>query len=270
ITDEKAKELKDAGLSYAGISIDGGEVNHDRMRNTKGSFLQSLIGLKNSMNSGLRCGIRFTVTRENIADVPEIFTIARMYGIDRICFYHLVYSGRGKQIRDMDLSLSEKRILVDAIIDATAKEHADGNLIEVLTVDNHCDGIFLYKRMRREKSPHAAAVLNLLQKQGATGTGIGIGCIGWDGTVYPDQFWRSRPLGTIRERTFSDIWSSSSTELLRLLREKHAHVTGRCASCRYLDICGGNFRARAEAVHDDMWAPDPACYLTDEEIQIRP
>jgi Fe-coproporphyrin III synthase len=44
-------------------------------------------------------------------------------------------------------------------------------------------------------------------------------------------------------------------------------VTGRCATCRYLSICGGNFRSRAEAVYDDVWAPDPACYLTDEEIR---
>ena len=43
---------------------------------------------------------------------------------------------------------------------------------------------------------------------------------------------------------------------------------GRCAGCQYLDICNGNFRVRAEAVHGDWWAPDPACYLTDEEIGL--
>ena len=31
------------------------------------------------------------------------------------------------------------------------------------------------------------------------------------------------------------------------LKEKKRHVTGRCATCRWLDICGGNFRVRAEA-----------------------
>ena len=43
---------------------------------------------------------------------------------------------------------------------------------------------------------------------------------------------------------------------------------GRCAKCRWLDICGGNFRVRAEAISGDVWAPDPACYLTDEEIGL--
>jgi MoaA/NifB/PqqE/SkfB family radical SAM enzyme len=45
-------------------------------------------------------------------------------------------------------------------------------------------------------------------------------------------------------------------------------VKGRCAACKWLDICGGNFRVRAEAVSDDLWSPDPACYLSDEEIGV--
>ena len=46
------------------------------------------------------------------------------------------------------------------------------------------------------------------------------------------------------------------------------HVKGRCATCTWLDVCGGNFRVRAEAVSGDVWEPDPACYLTDEEIAV--
>ena len=51
-----------------------------------------------------------------------------------------------------------------------------------------------------------------------------------------------------------------------LKEKKKPHVKGRCAACRWLDVCGGNFRVRAEAVSGDVWAPDPACYLTEEEI----
>jgi radical SAM protein with 4Fe4S-binding SPASM domain len=50
------------------------------------------------------------------------------------------------------------------------------------------------------------------------------------------------------------------------LKDRKKFVKGRCADCRWLDICGGNFRARAEAVTGDIWAPDPACYLTEKEI----
>lgn len=45
-------------------------------------------------------------------------------------------------------------------------------------------------------------------------------------------------------------------------------LKGRCARCGYIDICNGNLRSRAEAVYGDVWAEDPACYLSDEEIGI--
>jgi len=38
-------------------------------------------------------------------------------------------------------------------------------------------------------------------------------------------------------------------------------------TCRFLEVCGGNFRARAEAATGNLWGVDPACYLTDEEIK---
>jgi radical SAM protein with 4Fe4S-binding SPASM domain len=110
--------------------------------------------------------------------------------------------------------------------------------------------------------------MSLLRMNGGNSTGHGIGCIGWDGTVYPDQFWRNKPVGNVREKPFSEIWGAPEPgSLLALLREKKKHVTGRCAACRFLDVCGGNFRARAEAATGDLWGVDPACYLTDEEIR---
>jgi MoaA/NifB/PqqE/SkfB family radical SAM enzyme len=52
------------------------------------------------------------------------------------------------------------------------------------------------------------------------------------------------------------------------LKDRKKCLHGRCAACKWLDICNGNFRVRALAATGDVWAPDPACYLTDEEIGI--
>jgi radical SAM protein with 4Fe4S-binding SPASM domain len=52
------------------------------------------------------------------------------------------------------------------------------------------------------------------------------------------------------------------------LKDKKKYVKGRCAQCCWLDICAGNFRARAEA-EGDIWGSDPACYLTDTEISVK-
>jgi len=99
---------------------------------------------------------------------------------------------------------------------------------------------------------------------------VGIGCVSWDGSVHPDQFWRHVTLGNVRQRGFSQIWTDPANQLLNQLRNRRMHLKGRCAQCRFLDICGGNFRVRAEAAGGDLWAPDPACYLSDDEIAPEP
>jgi radical SAM protein with 4Fe4S-binding SPASM domain len=99
-------------------------------------------------------------------------------------------------------------------------------------------------------------------------SGRGIGCVSWDGEVHADQFWRHYSFGNVRKRPFSDIWTDLSDPLMSRLKDKKRHVTGRCAACRWLDVCAGNFRVRAEALTGNLWAPDPACYLTDEEIGL--
>ena len=110
---------------------------------------------------------------------------------------------------------------------------------------------------------------NLSQYNEGNNSGRGIGCISWDGKVHADQFWREHVFGNVLERPFSEIWDDPNIALLHKLKDKKAHVGGRCAKCQFLNICGGNFRARAEAYYGDEWAQDPACYLTDEEIGIK-
>ncbi len=187
----------------------------------------------------------------------------------RICFDHLVYAVRGNQLVAEDLDHQETRRTVDLILDRTRDLHQRGKNVEVLTVDNHADGPYLYLRMLREGSPRASEVLKLLQMNEGNNSGVGIGCVSWDGSVHADQFWRHYSFGNVRKRPFNEIWMDRSEPVMAKLKEKKEHVKGRCASCRWLGGCSGNFRVRAEAVTGDVWAPDPACYLTDEEIGTR-
>ncbi len=266
ITREKAAQLKEIGLSYVGISLDGMEEVNDRFRGKKGAFSEALEGIRNCMAVGLKVGLRFTMNRMNVKEIPRIFDFLEQEGIPRICFYHLVYSGRGSNLVEEDLSHEETRAAVDLIIDRTKDLHDRGKAVEVLTVDNHADGPYLYLRMKREGNSRAGEVLELLKMNEGNNSGRGIGCVSWDGSVHADQFWRHYSFGNVRERPFSEIWQDLSDPLMAKLKEKKRHVKGRCATCRWLDICGGNFRVRAEAVTGDVWAPDPACYLTDDEI----
>jgi len=266
ITRESARTLKDIGLSYVGISLDGMEAVNDRFRGMPGAFQKALEGIRNCQEAGIKVGLRFTINKYNAQEISKIFTLLEEMDIPRVCFYHLVYAGRGSSLVKEDLSHEESRQVVDLIMDLTRELYDRGKPKEVLTVDNHADGPYLYLRLLKEDPKRAAEVLELLKMNEGNNSGRGIGCISWNGEVHADQFWRHYSFGNIKERPFSEIWTDLSNPLMRQLKEKKHHVKGRCADCRWLDICGGNFRVRAEAVTGDVWAPDPACYLTDQEI----
>jgi len=266
ITPPVAEKLADVGLSYVGVSLDGLEAIHDKFRGVAGSFQGALAGIRNCMATGVKVGLRFTLNKQNIADLPGIFDLIEREGIPRVCFYHLAYTGRGDKLREATLSNAQTRETVDLIIDRTKALHDAGKPLEVLTVDNHADGPYVYLRMLKDDPKRAPGCLDLLNMNGGNSTGIGIGCVSWNGDVLPDQFWRHHVLGNVRERPFSEIWTDPNEPLLSKLRNRKEHMKCRCMNCRWLSVCNGNFRARAEAATGDMWGDDPACYLTDEEI----
>lgn len=270
ITRQMAQTLKNVGLSYVGVSLDGMEAVHDKFRGAKGAFKDALTGIENSMKAGIKVGLRFTINRSNATQIPAMFDLLEKMNVPRMCFYHLVYSGRGSKLVEEDLSHEQTREVVDLIMDRTKDLHDRGKPKEILTVDNHADGPYIYLRMLKQNEKRAADVLELLKMNEGNNSGRGIGCISWDGEVYADQFWRHYSFGNITDRLFSEIWTDTSNERMKKLKEKKKYVTGRCAKCKWLDICAGNFRVRAEAVTGDVWAPDPACYLTDQEIGLTP
>ena len=270
ITKKLAKVFSDIGLSYIGVSLDGLREVHDRFRGVKGAFDKTMRGIRNARDAGIKVGIRFTVSRKNWREIPGIFDLIEKENIPRVCFYHLVYSGRGSALIEEDLTHEETRQLVDLIMERTKDLFDRGIEKEVLTVDNHADGPYVYLRLLREDPERAAEVLELLRMNEGNSSGHGIGCVSWDGEVHPDQFWRIHSFGNVKQRPFSEIWLDTADELLAKMKDKKPHVKGRCAACRWLEVCGGNFRARAEAVTGDAWAADPACYLTEEEIKKVP
>jgi len=268
ITKALAGKLQKIGLSYIGVSLDGTEKTHDAFRRTKGAYAAALTGIRNCRDAGIKVGIRFTVSKHNVQDVAAMFDLLAEEEIERLCFYHLVYSGRGRELKNEDLTPGETRKLLDLIMQRTKELFAAGKPREILTVDNHADGPYLYLRLQEENPERAKEVMELLRMNEGNSSGHGIGCISWDGEIHPDQFWRSISFGNVRKRPFSEVWLDKSMELLVKLKEKKKYVQGRCAGCRWLDICGGNFRARAEAA-GNIWGSDPACYLSDEEIAVK-
>ena len=190
---------------------------------------------------------------------------------NRACFYHLVTSGRGAKLAPNDLSHEEARKALDTILRRTEDFHRRGLQKEVLTVDNHADGVYLYLKLLEKNPLRASEVYQHLKWNGGglNSSGIGIADIDFQGNVHPDQFWMHYTFGNIRQRKFSEIWMDTRDPLLHGLRNRPIYIKGRCSFCKHFWLCGGSLRVRADLVTGDPWAPDPACYLTDEEIGLK-
>ena len=266
IDKELARTLKNHGVGYIGISLDGIGEKNDSFRGVKGSFDKAVAGIRNCLEIGQKVGLRFTINRNNFDQLEEIFCLIKEEKIPRVCFYHLAYSGRAAQMMEDDISAEEKREALRLIM---KKARIFRDKLEILTVDNHADNVYLYLQLRKEDPKLAERVEQLLRINGGNRSGMALANVDYKGDVHPDQFTQHHTFGNIREKKFSRIWKTPESVIAAGLRDRKPLLKGRCKVCKWLSICNGNLRVRAEAAYGDFWASDPACYLTDEEIGIR-
>jgi radical SAM protein with 4Fe4S-binding SPASM domain len=266
IDDKTADTIQKTGFAEVGISIDGAGATNDHFRGKEGAYREALRGIRNCKVRDIRVSLRLTITAHNHGEIPAIFDLIEAEGIDRACFYHLAYSGRGESLRAQDVTHAQARRAVDIICERTLDIYRRGLHKEVLTVGNHADGVYLYLKALAADPILAGRILELLMLNGGNNSGLRIGAVDDRGNVHPDQFWQNHTLGNVMQRKFGDIWSDTSQPLLQGLRNRKKLLKGRCSRCKFLDICNGNLRVRAEAVYGDTWAEDPACYLSEKEI----
>ncbi len=262
-----ARRLHALGVAYVGISLDGIGETHDRFRGRTGAFEKAVSGFRHCREVGQKSGLRLTLTPHTVADLPTILDFIEKEDIRRVCFYHLVYSGRGTNLGL--LSPQATRSSLEQIAEAARRWYHEGKPREVLTVDQPADGIFFWWYARRNLPDRAAEIERLLAWNGggSHGSGIGLANIDSQGRVHPDQFWQDCILGNVREKPFSEIWTETADPVLAGLRDRLPRLSGRCGTCRFRKLCGGGFRVRAWQRYGDPWAEDPGCYLTEEEIR---
>lgn len=270
ITEPIATQLKEHGLVYVGASLDGiGEI-HNQFRGKPWAFDKAVQGIRNCKKTGIKISLRITLTRHNVNELDRYFEFIAKEDIDRVCFYHLAYSGRGRKLVSEDLDPRETRAAVDKILLKTKELHDRGFKKDILTVANHVDGVYMYLKLLAENPKRAEKVRELLAWNGggANSSGIGIANIDFLGNVHADQFWQTLSFGNVKERSFSKIWEDLSHPVMAGLKNRLPLLKGRCKECHWQNLCGGSLRVRAYSLTGDPWAEDPACYLSDEEIGI--
>ncbi len=263
---KNAQKILDT-FNYVGISIDGSEATHDRFRGLEGSFRMSMdaVRLLNSYRSS-KVGIRFTITKETYDDLQFIFALAERENIPKIYISHLVYSGRGLDNLAMDLTKAQRREAVEYILDKAFEYYESGRDIEIVTGNMEQDAILFLERFAQRYPELEGEMRQRLIAWGGNSAGRKLLNIDSEGNVKPDPFFPEY-IGNILRQEFSDIWTDAPVELLQKLREHPRKISGKCADCDQIAICNGGSRSRAYAIYGDMWAEDPSCYLSENEIK---
>ena len=263
---KNAQKILDT-FNYVGISIDGREETHDRFRGLPGSFAMSMEAVRvlNSYGKS-KVGIRFTITKETYDDLKFIFELAEKENIPKIYISHLVYSGRGLDNLAMDLTKAQRREAVAYILEKAFDYYASGREIEIVTGNMEQDAILFLERFGEKYPEHREEMRRRLREWGGNSAGRKLLNIDSEGNVKPDPFF-PKIIGNIIHEDFSDIWTNHPSQLLQKLRQHPRNVGGKCSECGVIDICNGGSRSRAYAVYGDMWAEDPSCYLTEDEIK---
>jgi radical SAM protein with 4Fe4S-binding SPASM domain len=253
-------------FNYIGISIDGIEEIHDQFRGQKGSYKKSIDAIKLIQAHGGNAGIRFTITKETEDSFYKMFDLVEELNVDKLYLSHLVYSGRGKENLDIDISKEKRREFVDYIINKAFEYYKDGKNIDLVTGNMEMDAIMLLERFKKDYPQKVELLEQKLKAWGGNSAGNRLGNMDWAGNVKPDPFFPFT-IGNYLETPFDQIWKSQENEILNKLRQSPRQIKGKCASCDYIDICNGGSRARAYAITGDLWQEDPSCYLTNEEMR---
>lgn len=122
ITPDIAKRLKKCGIEYVLISIDGLEKTHNSFRNNDKSFDYAIKAVKICLEAGLYTRVNTVINKSNVQDLPELIKYINNLKPDQHSFFYLTPVGRGKNIKNLMLSLEEWKE-VEKIVEKSGREN---------------------------------------------------------------------------------------------------------------------------------------------------
>jgi len=262
LTEENVRKLKEIGLHYVEVSLDGANAKtHDFFRGKKGAFDQTLQGLKNCMDKKICTCIAITATKNNLKEIPSVLEMAENMGINRFTLFNFVPTGRGKDIVAADLSPQEREELLRFFTRKLSEDHK----IAILSTTPQFARVALQSQSptqedlimplaHMEAATISGRAKSLADFIGGCGAGRLYCAISPEGNVQPCVFF-PLAVGNLKTERLEDIWSNSP--VFQALRGRE-NLKGRCSKCEYKFVCGG-CRARAFAYHDDYLMSDPGC-----------
>jgi radical SAM protein with 4Fe4S-binding SPASM domain len=270
LTNENVKRLKQTGIHYVEISIDGANAKtHDAFRGVPGAFDKAIKGLQNCVREDLCACIATTVTKNNLEEMPAIVSLAEEIGAERFTYFNFIPTGRGKAHFDQDLSAEEREKLMLYLLNRMSigcKTTILTTAPQLARVALQCQGqngtnevTMSMAHMQTARVSKKAVVL--ADFIGGCGAGRLYCSLSPKGDVHPCVFLPLN-VGNLKTEKFSDIWLNSL--LFNRLRDR-SNLKGACGKCDYKFICGG-CRARSAAYHKgDVLSSDPGCIMNKEK-----
>jgi radical SAM protein with 4Fe4S-binding SPASM domain len=260
ISKEKAREMKQAGIRFTQISLDGASAEtHDSFRGINGVYEKTIRGIKNCVDEGFFVNVAATATKYNYEEIPKLIDLCEALGVNWFMLYNFVPTGRGEFIAENDLSPSEREHILKEIWERLKS----GSKVNVLSTAPQFARVALESEIGQNERivpTHFAnpslpgKLVNLAEFIGGCGCGRLYCAIRANGDIEPCVFFPLK-VGNIREDDFEDLWRNNS--ILRDLRNKDI-LEGSCGECDYRYYCGG-CRARAYGYTGNYLAADPGC-----------
>jgi len=227
LTLERARAAKAAGLRGVGVSIDGDETVHDRLRGVAGSYQSALQALRNAKAAGLPVSVNTQLNRLSVPHLPGIVELLGEVGSHSWQIQLTVPMGRAAD--EPEILLQPYDLLELFPLLATLKARCDEKKVRVWTGNNV--GYFgPYESVLRGHYPFG--------RGGECGAGRASLGIEANGAIKgcPSLPTAEYVGGNIRDASLQDIWERSAA--LRVTRDRTVgDLWGYCRSCYYAEDC---------------------------------
>ncbi len=249
LTPAAIERFKEAGVTRMAISLDGPDApTHDEFRGIPGTFERALFALEHARDIGLDTQLQTTVTRRNMARLPEVAEIARQVRTKMWSLFFLIVTGRALEGDDLDAAEYEKVFEFMYELSKTAP-------FGIKTTEAMHYRRYVAQRIKAEhgvtENENAKGVA---WRTAGVSDGKGFVFVSHTGEIFPSGFLPVSG-GNVLHDSLTDVYRNSS--LFRRLRDT-SQRGGKCGLCEYQKICGGS-RSRAYAFTGDYLAEDPRC-----------
>ncbi len=253
ITEDMAKRMKENGVSYVQISLDGMKKTHEEFRGMSGVFDKTVEGIRNSVKEGFFVNVSMTVTKFNYNDVDPVIDLCEKLGVSWFMHYNFIPTGRGGTVlgRELDITPEMREKLLNKLYEKNKTSN-----ISILSTAPQFARIVMERDAEYVPTHfYNVGVRGLADFIGGCGAGRFYISLRANGDIQPCVFFPLK-IGNIREDDLEKLWKESN--ILRELRDRD--ILERCGTCEYRYYCGG-CRARAYNCFGDYLMPDPGCIL---------